>query len=74
LPWASTAKALFLEVLGQAVDDVGITHPELIRLALPFREFITGGDGLDALRHNLERIQERRDEPASHDSRETHQS
>jgi hypothetical protein len=64
----------FLEVLGQAVDDVGITHPELIRLALPFREFITGGDGLDALRHNLERIQERRDEPASHDSQENHHS
>ncbi len=52
-------------MLRQAVDDVGTTHPELLRLALPFREHIDGDDGLDALRRNLERIQARRDETAA---------
>jgi hypothetical protein len=58
----------FLDILKQAVDDVGTTHPELLRLALPFREFIDGDDGLDALRRNLERIQARRDETANRDA------
>ena len=55
----------FLDVLKQAVEDVGVTHPELLRLTLPFREHINGGDGLDVLRRNLERIQARRDETAA---------
>jgi hypothetical protein len=58
----------FLDMLRQAVDDVGTTHPELLRLALPFREHIDGDDALDALRRNLERIQARRDETASRDT------
>ena len=57
----------FLDMLKQAVDDVGTTHPELLRLALPFREHIDGDNGLDALRRNLERIQARRDETANRD-------
>jgi hypothetical protein len=55
----------FLDVLKQAVEDVGVTHPELLRLTLPFREHINGSDGLDVLRRNLERIQARRDETAA---------
>jgi len=54
----------FLEVLRQAIDDVGIAHPELLRLTLPFREYITGDNGLAALRRNLDKIQARRDETA----------
>jgi hypothetical protein len=57
----------FLEVLRQAIDDVGIAHPELLRLTLPFREHITGDDGLSALRRNLDRIQARRDDTAARD-------
>ena len=57
----------FLDVLKQAVEDVGATHPELLRLTLPFREFITGSNGLDVLRRHLERIQARRDETADRD-------
>jgi len=57
----------FLDLLRQAVDEVGTTHPELLRLALPFREHIDGDEGLDALRRNLDRIQARRDETAARD-------
>ena len=58
----------FLEILRQAIDDVGTTHPELLRLALPFREHIEGDDGLGVLRRNLERIQSRRDETAAREA------
>ena len=64
----------FLEILRQAVDDVGVAHPELLRLTLPFREYITGDDGLAALRRNLERIQARRDETANRDAPGTDRS
>jgi hypothetical protein len=57
-----------LEILRQAIDDVGAANPELLRLALPFREFIAGDDGLAALRRNLERIQARRDDPTTRDA------
>jgi hypothetical protein len=57
----------FLAALKQAVDDLGTTDPELLRLVLPYREYITGDDGLGALRRNLERIQARRDDVLSHD-------
>jgi hypothetical protein len=60
----------FLDVLKQAVEDVGATHPELLRLSLPFREYITGSNGLDVLRRNLERIQARRDETADREDDE----
>ncbi|MFI5456429.1 MAG: hypothetical protein ACHRXM_13350 [Isosphaerales bacterium] len=57
----------FLASLRQAIDDVGTAHPDLLRLVLPYREYITGNDGLGALRRNLERIQARRDDAQSHD-------
>ena len=44
--------------------------PDLLRLALPFREHISGDNGLDILRRNLERIQARRDENAARDEPE----
>ncbi len=52
-------------MLRQAVEDVGVSNTELLRLALPFREHINGGDGLDLLRRTLDRIQARRDETAA---------
>jgi len=58
----------FLASLRQAIDDVGTAHPDLLRLVLPYREYITGNDGLGALRRNLERIQARRDDAQSHDT------
>ena len=61
----------FLDILRQAIDDVGTTHPELLRLALPFREYIEGDDGLGVLRRNLERIQARRDETAARETSES---
>jgi hypothetical protein len=51
----------FLTTLQQAVDDVGTANPELLRLVLPYREYINGEEGLSALRHNLERIQPQND-------------
>jgi hypothetical protein len=35
---------------------------------LPYREYITGDDGLGALRRNLERIQARREDAQSQDA------
>jgi hypothetical protein len=46
----------FLATLRQAVDDVGAANPELLRLVLPYREYIGGDDGLTVLRQNIERI------------------
>jgi hypothetical protein len=46
----------FLQSVKQAVDGLGASHPELLRLVLPYREYINGDDGLSALRQNLERI------------------
>ena len=47
----------FLATVRQAVDDLGTANPELLRLVLPYREYIDGDEGLGALRRNLERIQ-----------------
>jgi hypothetical protein len=58
----------FLAVLRQAIDDVGTANPDLLRLVLPYREYITGDDGLGALRRNLERIQARREDLHSQDA------
>jgi len=57
----------FLASLRQAIDDLGTAHPDLLRLVLPYRGYITGDDGLGALRRNLERIQARRADAQSHD-------
>ena len=40
----------FLEALRHAVDDLGTTHPELLRLAFPFRNHIFGDDELEILK------------------------
>ena len=56
----------FLAGLRQAIDDVGTANPELLRLVMPYREYINGEDGLGALRRNLERIQARRDDDQAH--------
>ena len=56
----------FLAGLRHAIDDVGTANPELLRLVMPYREYINGEDGLGALRRNLERIQARRDEDLAH--------
>ena len=47
----------FLTILREAVVDVGTTNPELLRLVLPYREYIQGEEGLSTLRRNLDRIQ-----------------
>ncbi len=47
----------FLTVLRKAIADVGTANPELLRLVLPYREYINGEEGLSSLRRNLERIQ-----------------
>jgi hypothetical protein len=57
----------FLATLRHAIDDVGTAHPDLLRLVLPYREYINGDDGLGALRRNLERIQARCDDAQAHD-------
>ena len=56
----------FLAALRHAIDDVGTANPDLLRLVMPYREYITGDDGLGALRRNLERIQARRDDESAH--------
>ncbi len=47
----------FLTALRKAIADVGTANPELLRLVLPYREYINGEEGLSSLRRNLERIQ-----------------
>ena len=47
----------FLATIQQAIDDVGTSNPELLRLVLPYREYINGEEGLSVLRRNLDRIQ-----------------
>lgn len=51
----------FRAILKQALADTGPADPELLRLVLPYREYISGDDGLGALWQNLERIVAQRD-------------
>ena len=51
----------FLELLKQTVNGLGASDPELLDLVMPYREHVSGGNGLRALRRNLDRI---RDEAA----------
>jgi hypothetical protein len=51
----------FLDVLRQAVGDLGPSDPDLLRLVFPYRQFITGNDGLAALRRNLQQVQAYKD-------------
>ena len=57
----------FLAALKQAVDQMGATHPDLLRLVLPYREYISGDDGLATLRRKLEQIQLDLDEDSTYD-------
>jgi hypothetical protein len=60
----------FLEIVKQAVDELGPGDSELLNLVLPYCQYITGNDKLGALRHNLEQIQTRND----HDDAELDES
>ncbi len=46
----------FLEIVKQAVDELGPEDSELIKLVLPYCQYITGNDKLGVLRRNLEQI------------------
>jgi hypothetical protein len=58
----------FLATLRKAVADVGTANPELLRLVLPYREYINGEEGLSVLRRNLERIQPQKTDAQSCDA------
>ena len=47
----------FLSALRDVVEDLGNANPEVLRLVLPYREFINGEEGLGTLSRNLERLQ-----------------
>jgi hypothetical protein len=49
----------FLEIVKQAVDDLGPEDSELIELVLPYRQYITGNDKLGLLRRNIEQFRTR---------------
>ncbi len=48
----------FLELLKQTVNGLGASDAELLDLVMPFREHISGGNGLRALRRNLDRLRQ----------------
>lgn len=48
----------FLGVLKQVVNGLGASDPELLELVMPYRDVISGGNGLRALRRNLDRIRQ----------------
>jgi hypothetical protein len=48
----------FLGVLKQVIAGLGASEPEVLELVMPFREHISGGDGLRAVRRNLDRIKQ----------------
>ena len=48
----------FLDVLKTAINGLGASDQELLELAMPFRDVITGGNGLRALRRNLDKIKQ----------------
>ena len=58
----------FLTVLRQVVVDLGTANPELLRLVLPYREYMNGVDGLSALCRNLDRIQPQKADAQSCDA------
>jgi hypothetical protein len=47
----------FLTAVRKAIADVGPANPELLRLVLPYREYINDEEGLISLQRNLERAQ-----------------
>jgi hypothetical protein len=48
----------FLNLLKQVVSGLGASEPEVLELVMPFREHISGGNGLRAVRRNLDRIKD----------------
>lgn len=46
----------FLIAVKYAVNHVGVDHPELLRLVWPYREYITGEDGLATLQRQVEQL------------------
>jgi len=52
----------FLEIVKQAVDDLGPGDSELLKLVLPYCQYITGNDKLGVLRRNLEQIRTQNDD------------
>lgn len=48
----------FLALLKQTVNGLGASEPELLELVMPFREHVSGGNGLRALRRNLDRLRQ----------------
>ena len=52
----------FLEILKLTVNGLGASDPELLELVLPLREHISGGNGLRAVRRNLDRLRQEQDE------------
>jgi hypothetical protein len=57
----------FLEVLREAVEEVGAEHPDLIDLVWPYRRFISGDDGLATLFRQVERLEAHQEESPSHE-------
>jgi hypothetical protein len=58
----------FLATLRQVVVDLGTANPELLRLVLPYREYINGEEGLGGLSRNLDRIQPQKADTQSCDA------
>jgi hypothetical protein len=48
----------FLTLLKLVVNGLGASDADLLELVMPYRELITGGTGLRALRRNLDRIRQ----------------
>ena len=58
----------FLTALRQVVVDLGTANPELLRLVLPYREYIDREEGLSSLSCNLDRIQPQKADAQSCDA------
>jgi hypothetical protein len=48
----------FLALLKNVVNGLGASNPTLLELVMPYRDIIEGGNGLRALRRNLDRIRQ----------------
>ena len=48
----------FLALLKSVVNGLGASDPKLLELVMPYRDIIEGGNGLRALRRNLDRIRQ----------------
>jgi hypothetical protein len=55
----------FLDIVRQAVDELGPDNSQLMALIHPYREYITGDDELEDLRRNLEQDRQSEETPES---------